>query len=70
MSVHIATIRHLYNIDDEFIILDFVEDPEWSLADPIARMSSRKLFAPMRARTLSERLNPLDYASTRILLTD
>ena len=68
--VHIATIRHFDDVHDEFIILDFVENPEGSLADPIARMLPRELFASMRSRILSEFLNPLDYALTRFLLTD
>ena len=69
-SVHIATIRHLDDVHNEFIILDFVENPEGPLADPIARMPPRELFASRRAWILSEFLNPLYYALTGFLLTD
>ena len=68
--VHIATIRHLNDAHNQFIILDFVKNPEGSLADPIAQMFPRKLFAAMRTRILCESLNPLDDALTRFLLTD
>ena len=68
--VHIATISHLYNVHNEFIILELVKNPEGTLADPITRMFPRKLFATMRSRILCELLNPLDHALTRFLLTD
>ena len=68
--VHIATISHFHYVHNEFFILDFVENPEGSLADPIARVFPRELFAAMRSRILSESLNPIDDALTNFLLTD
>ena len=68
--VHIATICHLYDVHNKFIIFDFVENPEGTLPDPIAWVFSRELLASMRSRILGEFLNPFDYAPTRFLLTD
>ena len=69
-SVHIATICHLNDEHNEFIILDFVENPEESLADPTAWMLPRELFATTRSRIVREFLNLLYYALTFFLLTD
>ena len=68
--VYIATICHSYDVNNEFIIPDLVENPEGTLADPVTRMFARELFAAMRSRILCECLNPLNDTLTRFLLTD
>ena len=69
-SIHIATISHFHHIHDEFFILDFVEDPEGPLADPITRVFPGQPFAAMRSRILGECLNPFDDTLARLLLAD
>jgi len=39
--VHVATIRHPDDAHDEFRVLDFIENPDWALANPITWMPAR-----------------------------
>lgn len=68
--VHIATIRHLYDVHNEFFIPNFIKNPNWTLTDPIARMLPRELFAAARSRIRRELLNPLYHPLTRFLSID
>ncbi len=38
--IHITTIRNLDDVHNEFVILDFIENPERSVANPITRVLS------------------------------
>ena len=68
--IHIATIRNLDDVHNEFVILDFIENPERSLANPITLVLSRQFFATMRSRILCEPLDSFNDALTGFLLTD
>lgn len=68
--VHIATICHLDDVDDEFVILDFVENPELPLANPVARILPRELLATMRSWIGGEFLNPFHDALACLLPID
>ena len=68
--VHIASIRHLDDIYNEFFILDFVENPELPLANPIARILPRELLATTRSRIGGEFLNPCHDELTCLLSID
>ena len=65
VSIHVTTIRHLDDENDKFGILDFVENPERSLTDSIARVLPRELFATMGSRIVCEPSDFLNYALTR-----
>jgi len=70
LFVHIATIRHLYDVHNEFFIPNFEKDPDWTLTNPIARMLPRDLFTAARSRIRREFSNPLYHPSTRFLSID
>ena len=67
LTIHVAPVADLYNVDQEEVILNRVHDPIRVLSDAVAILT-HEFLTSRQTRIVGQRLYTLYYALTALLL--